>query len=185
MNTDRDKGIKNKVRFNILDAIIILMAVLCVVGVAFRYSIMQKLGFSKELSDFRIMFKLSAVSYTIPGFLHDGDKLYYSDGAEAGELLGVTEYSSYTELTAENETLILMPATKYVNDRDGNPVLAAYPEFTYIDVTGAFLCQGAYTSDGYFGLGGDKYLAVGQKLTLYTDMVTLNLTITSIEKLQP
>jgi hypothetical protein len=130
MNTDRERNIKGKTRFNVLDAIIILMAVLCIVGVIFRYSIMQRLGFSEELSDFRIMFKLSAVSYTLPGFLADGDKLYFSDGAEVGELLGVAEYSTYTELTAENATLILSPATKYVNDKDGNLVLAAYPEFT-------------------------------------------------------
>jgi len=180
MNIDKDKITKDKVRFNILDTIIILMIVLSVVGISFRYSIMQKLGFSEELENYQVSFKLTAVSYTLPGFLEDGDELYFANGTIAGELLGVSEYSTYTKLTAENETLILSPATKYVSGKDGEIVLAVYPEYTYIDAKGAFICQGSYCSEGYFCLEGDEYLAAGQKITLYTDIVTLNMTITGI-----
>jgi hypothetical protein len=180
MIADKDKNTQKRIRFNILDAIIILLVVLCIVGISFRYSIMRKLGLSEELTNYRISFKLTTVSYTLPGFLNDGDKLYLIDGTEVGELLGVSEFSNYTSLTAENETLILSQASKYVNNSDGTLVLAYYPEYTYVDANGAFLCRGAYGDKGYFCLAGETYLAVGQKLTLYTDTVTLNMTITGI-----
>ncbi|HHT53942.1 MAG TPA: hypothetical protein GX011_03290 [Clostridiales bacterium] len=175
-----NKEAKARVRFNILDGIIILVVLLCIAGIVFRYTLMDRLGFAQELADFRVTYRIEGVSYTLPGFLGEGDKLYFDDGTEAGELLGVAEFSTYTKQSAGNETLLVRPAARYVTDSSGRPVYATFPEYTLVDAEGAFVCRGAYSSDGYFLLGGKLYLAPGQRITLYTDTVTLHMTITGI-----
>ncbi|MGI6167927.1 MAG: hypothetical protein ACOYIA_07330 [Eubacteriales bacterium] len=180
MNGEGKKGSKSRVSFTILDAIIILVVLLCIAGIVFRYTLMDRLGFREELADFQVTFRIEGVSYTLPEFLKEGDRLYFDDGTGAGDLLGVAKFSSYTKQTAGSETLILRPAARYITDSSGMPVYATYPEYTLVDADGAFVCRGTYSSDGYFLLGGGKYLAPGQKITLYTDIVTLHMTITGI-----
>lgn len=171
-----------KIRFNILDAVIILLIILCIVGLCFRYTITESLGLGEELQEYRVEFEVSGERYTLPGQLSKGDKLYLSDGTFIGALMGVAEYSSESILTAGNETLLVTPAEIYVNE-GGSIVSAIYPEGSLIDAVGAFECEGGYGDDGYFLLGGEKYLAVGQTLTLYTDTVKLTVTVTQIELL--
>ncbi|HOA84592.1 MAG: hypothetical protein GX057_03725 [Clostridiales bacterium] len=184
MNGDSKKESKNKVRFNILDAIIILVVLLCIAGIVFRYTLMDRLGLREELTDFQVTFRIEGVNYTLPGFLKEGDRLYFDDGTEVGELLGVAKFSAYTKQTAGSETLIVRPSARYITDSGGRPVYASYPEFTLIDADGAFICRGTYSSEGYFLLDGKKYLAPGQRITLYTDTVTLQMTITGISPAQ-
>ncbi len=179
MKNSAEKNAKSGVRFNILDAIIILLLILAVLGVSFRHTLIRALGFSEEMSEYSVSFSLSAVSYTLPGFLKEGDILYFSTGERVGELLGVASFSSHTNKSAGSDTLILKPASKYIRDSEDRAVLAEYPEFTHVDAIGAFLCEGS-AADGYFRLGGEQYLAVGQKITLYTDTVTLHMIITGI-----
>lgn len=171
-----------KIRFNILDAVILLLIILCVVGLGFRYTITESLGLGDELQSYRIRFELNEARHTLPSQLSKGDSLYTADGTFVGTLMGVAEYSNENILTAGNQTLLVSPAEIYVND-SGNIVSVSYPEGSLIDADGAFSCSGGYSDDGYFLLGGEKYLAVGQTLTLYTDTVKLTLTVTEIELL--
>ena len=171
-----------KVRFNILDAVILLLIILCVVGFFFRYTISESLGFETELQDYRVRFEVSGERATLPSQLFKGDVLYTTDGTAAGTLMGVAEFSSENTIMAGNQTLLTRPTEIYVSDK-GVPIFVSYPEGSLIDAEGAFKCEGGYNSDGYFLLGGERYLAVGQTLTLYTDRVKLTITVTEIEPL--
>ena len=171
-----------KIRFNILDAVILLLIILCVVGLCFRYTITESLGLDDELQTYRIRFEIEGARNTLPAQLYKGDNLYFADGAFAGTLMGVAEYSNENILTAGNQTLLTYPAEIYVNDA-GSIVSVSYPMGSLIDADGAFKCQGGYGDGGYFLLGGERYLAVGQTLTLYTDTVKLTVVVTEIELL--
>ena len=171
-----------KIRFNILDAVILLLIILCIVGLCFRHTITESLGLGDDLQSYRVSFEVRGERYTLPGQLAKGDKLYFADGILAGTLMGVDEYSIENALTAGNETLIVTPAETYVND-GGSFVSVSYPEGSLIDAEGAFRCEGGYGDGGYFLLSGDRYLAVGQTLTLYTDTVKITFTVTEIELL--
>lgn len=177
---EQPKTSKKNIRFNWLDAAIILLIVLCIVGICFRYTIMDKLGMGNELSSFRIVFTVSSVDSTLPNFLAKGNTLYFPSGEVAGELSGVFEFSSMSPTQAGSSTLVVSHASVYVDDGNGGVVLATYPKGTKIDATGAFECRGSYSAEGYFSIEGRQIVSVGQQITLHTDTVTLHITITEI-----
>lgn len=181
---DKKTEKRSSPHFNILDALIVFLVVLCVVGIVFRGNIRDKLGFGQDLTEYMISFKLSAVDGALPDHLDVGNILYLADGSEAGRLLGVTDFSVHSKESAGSTTLLVRPASVYMNDTLGGVVLATYPKGTIVDAKGAFIAYGAYCSEGYFCLGGERYLAVGQQITIYTDKVTLNMTITGITPVQ-
>ena len=53
--------LSRKVRFNILDAVIVLLVVLCIVGICFRYSIMDSLGLGQEMAEYTVEFCVSGM----------------------------------------------------------------------------------------------------------------------------
>ena len=77
-----------KIRFNILDAVILLLIILCVVGFCFRYTVTESLGLGEELQDYRIRFEVTGERYILPNLLFKGETLYYADGTVAGTLMG-------------------------------------------------------------------------------------------------
>lgn len=177
---DQDKLSSPKIKFNLLDGVILLLIVLCIVGVCFRYTIMDQLGFGTELEKYKVSFTVSAADSRLPDFLAAGNRLYFQDGVKAGLLLSVTEFAGITRSDAGSEVLVISPASAYADNGKGEIVQVSYPDGTKIDARGAFVCEGAYSEDNYFSVSGEKLLTIGQKLTLYTDTVTLNITVTGI-----
>lgn len=174
---------KKNIHFNWLDGAIILLIVLCIVGICFRYTIMDRLGMGNELKNCRVVFTVSCVDSTLPDFLAPGNTVYLSSGETAGHLASLYEFSSAAPQLDNNAVLLVKPASLYVDDGNGGVVLASYPEGTKIDATGAFDCRGSFSRDGYFSIEGRKIVSVGQQLTLRTDTVTLNVTVTEIRPL--
>lgn len=172
---------KRRIRFNWLDGAIILLIVLCAVGIFFRYQLMDTLGMGNELKNYCVSFTLSEVDSSLPDFLAEGNRLYLPSGEEAGRLLTVSDATSATA-SGENggALLTVTPASKYIDDGQGNVVLAYYPDGTRINASGRFECRGSLSDDGVFSIGGRQAVSVGQQLTLYTDTVTLYITVTAI-----
>ena len=169
-----------KVRFNILDAVIILLVVLCIVGVCFRYSIMESLGLGQDMSTYTVKFTVSGMDRNVTEFVSGGNSLYFANSAKAGTLCSVADFSSLTFVSAGSEAFIIKPSYTYVDDGNGSVVAAVYPDSKIVDAEGAFRCEGAYGDDGRFSVDGAGFIAVGQQITLYTDTVTLNITVTDI-----
>lgn len=170
---EQPNAAKKKIRFNWLDGAIILLIVLCAVGIFFRYRLMDTLGMGNELKDYRVSFTLSEADSGLPDFLAEGNRLYLPSGEDAGRLLSVTAAQG-------DGVLKVTPASKYIDDGQGNVVLAYYPEGTKIDAAGAFECRGSLSDEGVFSIEGRQAVSVGQQLTLYTDTVTLYMTVTEI-----
>lgn len=172
--------LSRKVRFNILDAVIVLLVVLCIVGICFRYSIMDSLGLGQEMSEYKVEFSVSKLDSNVPEFLGAGNALYFADASKAGVLCGVSDFSNMTAISAGSATLIIKPSTVYVDDGNGAVVSATYPEGKFVAADGAFRCNGAFSDEGRFSVEGKNFITVGQTVTLYTDTVTLTVTVTDI-----
>lgn len=169
-----------KIRFNILDAVIVLLVVLCIVGICFRYSIMESLGLGQKMSEYTVKFTVSQLDSNMPEFLGKGNVLYFANSVKAGTLCGVSEFSNMSSISAGSDALVIKPSVVYVDDGNGSVVAATYPDTKFIDAEGAFHCNGAYGDDGRFSIEGSDFISIGQQITLYTDTVALNITITDI-----
>ena len=67
-------------RFNAIDAVIILLVILAVLGVYFRYSIIDFLTNDKNNAEYIVTFSIDNVINTTPSnYMSVGDKLYYAD----------------------------------------------------------------------------------------------------------
>ena len=160
------------VRFTWIDGVIIFLIVICILGVIFRYPIMDKLGLGENYEQYKVSFSITAMDAESTKYLKVGDELYFADGTHAGTL-------SLPSVTISS-ALDCRPASVYIDNGSGELVWAQYPAGTLVDATGVFECAGAYDSDMNFSIDGKKNIAVGQNITVYTDTVTLYITITEI-----
>ena len=173
---EQKKTASRRVRFTWIDGVIIFLIVICILGVIFRYPIMDKLGLGADYREYRIKFSVTAIDAAAVEYLNNGDSLYFADGQLAGTLC----YPSLDNTAGGNSPLECRPASVYVDNGAGDLVWAQYPEGTKVDAVGAFDCVGAYDSDLNFNIDGKKKIAVGHNITVYTDTVTLYITITEI-----
>ena len=165
---------KNSPHFNAVDALIILLVILVVLGIYFRYNIVDVLSQAQEKKDYVISYSIENIRYTTPNYINVGDKVYFSS---YGELLGT--------LISESENqgaLSITPASEYFTVSSGEVVEAFYPnEESRGDAKGRMLCVGTYNEDGGFLLNGDTYIASGQSISVYTEIVTFVINVTGIE----
>ena len=167
---------KNKVvpRFTVLDAVIVLVVILAVLGIYFRQTIVDFFSGSDNLKEYAVSYSIKNIRYTTPDYINVGDELYFSSN---GELLGTILNDS------ENMgALALNVASEYMTDSNGKIVKVSYPENTRVDATGRFLCLGKYYSDGGFLVNGSEYIAPGNVINVQTELVTFSITILEINE---
>lgn len=181
IGTDLQKETEIKKRrfpkFGVLDAVIILLAIVIVAGVYFRYNLFDKLNNAKNLKECFISFKTDEITTAISRELEKDDRIYFKND---GKTLGT--------LTVPSEEISVViqeqPATHTVF-KDGK----TYPDVQYpqgmedslIYGTGTIRSDCSVSEDGTFLLNGSLYLAPGQRYTVCTEKVTLTITITDIE----
>lgn len=165
---------RSNARFNIMDFLIILVVLLCVLSLVARHTnVLEKIGISDHLEQYEMTFTVSNLRYTTPSFFKIEDKVYLQD-----------EHHTYlgTLLSREigsADALTITLSSEYVQSDTGF-ISAYYAENTFVDVSGRMVCEGSVNSEGYFRLGGNVYLAEGQTVAVCTDLVSFELTITSI-----
>ena len=166
---------KNAPHFNILDAVIILLVILIVVGISFRYDIIDALSNSQNKKEYAISYTVSDIRYTTYNYVHVGDKLYFADSGDSfGALLNCEPNNQ--------EPWNKSPASQHFTTSSGEVVEAYYPnDESRIDVKGRLLCEGSYSEDGGFLLDGDTYIAPGQTISVRTELVTFVINVTAIE----
>jgi len=153
----------SKYRFNVLDAFIILVVILCVVGIYFRSNIESWIGEKKDLKDYQITFVIEKIKSTSDQYINVGDEIRTLNGVELGT---VSSFSSF-------------PAKDYVSDNNGNFVEVSYPENTYIDVTVVIDCRGVLNDDGFY-LGGTYLISPGTVIAASTEIMDFTFTVTNI-----
>ena len=175
-NVKATKKDNKKARFNVIDALIILLVLAIAVGMFFRAHIVEKLWADTQSTDYVISFSIDDIRYTTPTYINVGDKVYFAD---SGELLG--EFISESDNV---NALNITPASKYFTDSDGNVVEVFYPDGeSRVDAKGRIQCKGYYSNDGGFSIDGRNYLAPGQSINVKTELVSVTINIMSIDPL--
>ena len=165
---------KKNVHFNVIDALIIILLVAIVLGVYFRFNIVEQLKSEDNTDVYTVSFSVDNIRYTTPSYMSVGDAVYFAD---SGELFGVLISDS------ENQSVMsIMPASEIFIDSAGEIKEVYYDEDTRIDARGRIECKGIYTEEGGFCVNGTRYIAPGQTLEINTELVTINITVTSIDK---
>ena len=165
---------KSNARFNIMDFLIVLIVLLCVFSLVARYTtVLDKIGITENLDAYEVRFTVSDLRYTTPSFFQIDDAVYMNNEEHTyvGRLLS-RELGSTDALTITLSSEYVQVETSFVS--------AYFADNTYVDVAGRILCEGNMSRDGYFLLGGNTYLAVGQTLNVCTDLVCFELTVTGI-----
>ena len=161
-------------RFNVIDFLIVLISLLCILSLVARYTtVMDKIGVSNQLQQYEVSFTVTDLRYTTPSFFHIDDKIYLQDGKQTymGTLL--------SREVGSTDALTITLSSRYIQEETGF-ISAYYAENTFVDVSGRILCEGMINDEGYFLLGGDLYVAEGQTLSVYTDLVSFELTVMGI-----
>ncbi|MBQ8140867.1 MAG: hypothetical protein IJ038_04130 [Clostridia bacterium] len=165
---------KTAPHFNAVDAMIIILVIVAIVGIYFRHNIIEFLTDDRNDDEYVVSFAIEDIRYTTPNYMNVGDSVYFSSD---GELLGTLMSES------ENQgALNITPASKYFTDSNGEVHEIFYPnEESRVNARGRLLCVGSYNEEGGFCIDGSTYIAAGQSIEVYTEFVSVNITVTSIE----
>ena len=172
-----------KLRFNVIDAFIIILVVACIVVAVLRFTIVDDVWASASGEKYYITFKADSLSYSQlesivslidSGFSDNGDNwVYFADGsAKIGNLTAIEGQNRET-LTFESS--------------DGSTVLAPYSEsesdenVTWV-LTGKILCLGTYNENNGFLLNNTQYISANTDIAAKTAFCEFNLTVIDIEK---
>ena len=165
---------KNRIKFRALDVAIIVLILASLVGIYFRYNIVDMLAGGRNLKDYAISFEIKDIQDETKDKFQLGNKIYYrSNGELLGELIAVTDNSD----TPIHHT----PAIKtIIPEGKTEAIEISYPEGTRIDISARMACVGRVSDDGGFLVGGTDYIAPGQTISVMTDYVTFDIIITDI-----
>ena len=149
-----------RVKFSVADFVIILMIIACIIGVAMRYDIAEKLFSKTKAEDVRVTFAVSSAT--------DNTNNAFSTGA--GFMYGSETFGKLEEADST-------PAVQYYENSSG--VLTEKKNEGFYDITGTFVCRLVSSDSGYL-LDGRTYIAAGSTFTLQCGAVRTTVLITSV-----
>lgn len=168
-----DSEVVGGVKFKALDVVILVLILTAVVGVYFRYNILDTLTGNKNLKDYVISFDITDVQYKTENYINIGDKVYYNNGEELGTLIEASD-------NTKNALIVYPTIVNYVPEGSTLAEEVSYPDLTRIDAEGRMKSRGTYSTDSGFLLKGTDPIAVGDKISVKTDLVSVEITITGI-----
>lgn len=156
-----------------LDIMIIIAILVCIVSVVMRVFMTKKsdLGGSVQLDDYVISLEIYDIrGSSAENYLEAGTNFYFE---ESDELLGTLRSDKSID-----------PAKKRIELTDGRIIDSENPikegDLSRVDVVATFDAKGKYDSNGYFQLGGNKYLGVGKEVKIYSKYLSVAAKITGI-----
>jgi len=170
------QGTKRNVHFNVIDALIIILLIAVVLGIYFRFNVIERLTSEEKTETYTVSFSVDNIRYTTPSYMNVGDKVYFGD---TGDLFGTLISES------ENQSVLsITPASEIFVDSSGSIKEVFYEAESRVDAKGRIECRGIYTDEGGFCVDGTRYIAPGQTVEINTELVTLVVTVTSIDKVE-
>ena len=161
----QNTSVEMKTRFNVIDVLIILLALACVIGLVLRFGNVGGLSSAENLKTFDVYFSVSNIAYTSEDAFVQGDTVRLAEsGAVLGEFAGLES---------------ILPAEFLARDENGNLIAVNYPESTRIDVTGRIVSHGVMSDNGYL-LNGTTYIAAGTEYVVQSEHMDFVLKITNI-----
>lgn len=179
VDSENKKTKKNRrfPKFGVLDAVIILLVIVIVAGIYFRYSFFDTLNSLKNMKECYVTFQTENVTTSTTRELNNGDKVYFQSN---GDHFGTIALKSEEVAMAIQE----QPATSTVFKNGQTYANVQYPQGmddSLIYGIGTIKCSCVIGEDGSYLLDGTTYLAPGQTYTVCTERVTVKITITEIE----
>lgn len=159
-----------KGKFNAIDALLILLAILCIFGVAYRTYTEIRTN-SDNLAEYRIYFEVDEISSASLKYFTAGDIVRVkSTGNEIGVLDAIVQHVPAVGGYNENGGEIFYP------EKDGG----IYSPTRY-SIVGYITVKGEKAKNGFL-LGGETYISSGSTMEIVTDKVQTTIKILSIDE---
>ena len=166
-------NVKKVPRFGVLDFVIILLVIITVLGIYFRFNIIDMINNAKDLKEYTVSYTIENIRYTTPNFIRVGDKVYFSSDGE--------QFGTFTTASENMSALDTRPASENFTTTSGEIVEVFYPNNeTRVEAMGRLVCDGRYSAEGSFLVNGSKHIAMGQYVDIKTDYVTVTIRIDDI-----
>jgi hypothetical protein len=162
------QGSNTKIRFGVLDAVILIVVLALIVTLVFRFTTDLRL-FTYDTEKYAITVRGEGLQNTSVGMIAISDPIYFDNG----------DYLGYISTSPT-----VTPKMVYELGSDGSLTPAYYPDNTLVDLTTVIECD-LVTSDGMIMTQSGVHLAVGVVLQLHTQTVDLDVEIISIVKIEP
>ena len=176
MSKSKENKVKKAPRFGVLDAVIILLVIIAVVGIYFRYNIIDLVTSSKNLDDYTVSFSIDNIRYTTPDFVDVGDEVYFADDKE--------HFGTLTNVSENMGALSYIPASEEFVTKSGEIIEVHYPDDrSRVSALGRLNCVGRYSDNGEFLVNGETYISCGQSINVVTELVTFTIRIDEINHL--
>ncbi len=158
---------KKKIGFNALDLVIVVVLVLCIAMIGFRFIRSSDMAADTQTSKHRVTFLITNVSEGTKDALVAGDSVFsLLNDAYIGKLEGIDTIS---------------PAFEFLDNGSGSFEKVYYPDGTKVDITGTIIAEGAVNDDGFFA-SGSFFLSPGRTLEIYTGHIQVTVLITGISE---
>jgi len=157
-----------KLRFNIVDLMIILFVILALVGIFLRYDMADRLNLRAQGETFEVEFIVRGILRGTEHPLHTGATFYI--GRESIPLGVISEIWDIRE------------AVEYVADVNGEIVRSYLPD--RVDIIGVMVSTGRTTSEGYRMINGNAFVTTGSWWLAHTgfrEVVIRVLDVTTVE----
>ncbi len=161
--TDISEKKPSRIRFSVIDLVIVLLILACAGGLVLRYGLADKLFSKTELKQVQIVFVAEAVTPDQDAVFTENTVFYHE-----GERFGILTAAASEQALVYRE-----------ND---NGALISYHHDTLRDLRGTFACEAMETDNGYL-LNGTSYVAAGSVFTVKAENVSVTVTVIGVKSL--
>jgi hypothetical protein len=155
-----------KIKFNIIDVVIILFIILAVIGIFIRYDIADDINFNASGETFEIEFIVEKILSGTEVYLQAGEKFYIN--------------IERTEIGMVKEIIDIREAVENVPTNHGEIVKSTLPD--RVDVTGIMTSRGRTTADGSIMLNGNIFVTENKEFFIHTGKRECWIRVMSIKK---
>lgn len=173
---DENKNLKpnetRRGRFNVMDAFIILVVLVCIASLIYRLNIIDGMGVSNTNEEYSLHFEIEDIRNTSTNSLVPGDIVRLADSDEKmGTFEEIIQNIPALATYTEDGRGIYYPPENEENK---------YDETRYY-VTGYISVSGRMTDTGFL-LNGKTYLAPNSELTIVTEHIQVTIKVVNIIK---
>jgi hypothetical protein len=155
----------SKIRFGLLDAVVLIVAIALVGALVFRYTADKNL-FAYNTEKYTVTVKACGLQYTTVNMIGSDEAVYLEDGKPIGSFVHAPTVT---------------PMLSYSTTTSGDIIAAYYPDNTLVDIVTDIECD-LIAKDGLIMTKSGVHIAVGAVIELHTETVDLTVEITSVEK---
>lgn len=151
-------------RFSYLDIVILALIACFIISMASRYLKAEKNALASIETTAEISFELHSVTAEQAQALQLERKIYFSDGAELGNVM--------------RESLRLESAEQFATELDGSIIKTR--SATLFDLYGVISVTGEHNDGGFF-VNGDVYIAPNMTVSVKNALADLNIFIVNVD----